>query len=64
MFEGLFTKSLRRFKYCYIKLYVFIGSNSVHYVMKWMAKGREMLAETGIAVDDGSKNRKTKREGS
>ena len=35
-------KSLGRFKYCFIKLYMLIGSDSVHYVIKWKTKVREM----------------------
>ena len=55
---GYNDKSLGRFKYCSIKLYVLIGSDFVHYVIKWMAKGREMPAGTGIVVEA-----KTKRKG-
>ena len=36
--------SLGRFKYRFIKLYMLIGSDSVHYVIKWITKGKEMLA--------------------
>ena len=32
-------KSLGRFKYRFIKLYMLIGSDSVHYVIKWITKG-------------------------
>ena len=28
-----------------------IGSDFVHYVIKWMTKGREMLAGTGTTVE-------------
>ena len=45
------VKSLGRFKYHFIKLYMLIGSNFVHYVIKWMTKGREILAGTGTAVE-------------
>ena len=31
-------------KYHYIKLYILIGLNFVHYIIKCMTKGREMLA--------------------
>ena len=37
-------ESLGRFKYRFIKLYMLIGSDSVHYVIKWIMKGREMPA--------------------
>ena len=32
-------------------LYMLIGSDFVHYVIKWMTKGREMLAGTGTGVE-------------
>ena len=35
-----------------------IGSDFVHYVIKWMAKGREMPVGTGIVVEA-----KTERKG-
>ena len=35
-----------RFKYLFIKLYMLIGSDFVHYVTKRKTKGREMLAGT------------------
>ena len=40
--------SLGRFKYRFIKLYMLIGSNFGHYVIKWMTNGREMLAGTVV----------------
>ena len=43
--------SLERFKYRFIKLHMLIGSDFVHYVIKQMTKGREMLAGTGTAVE-------------
>ena len=38
------TESLGRFKYRFIKLFMLIGSDCVHYVIKWITKGREMPA--------------------
>ena len=43
--------SLGRFKYRFISLRMLIGSGFVHYVIKWMTKGREMLAGTRTAVE-------------